>query len=152
MQERTWPFEWVSPARQKVLRAAASPDHHGIVVVGKAGHGKTSLARQWLRGHPSGHMFAGTAAARTVPSGAFIALLDGAEAGTTAALRAARAALSAGGRTRIAVDDAHLLDPVSASFLHHVVVEQLADVLVTVRAGSPAPDAVRALWKDDRWG
>ncbi len=149
MQERTWPFEWVSPARQKVLRAAASPDHHGIVVVGKAGHGKTSLARQWLRGHPSGHMFAGTAAARTVPSGAFIALLDGAEAGTTAALRAARAALSAGGRTRIAVDDAHLLDPVSASFLHHVVVEQLADVLVTVRAGRPAPDAVRALWKDD---
>ncbi|WP_257478592.1 LuxR C-terminal-related transcriptional regulator [Acidipropionibacterium jensenii] len=149
MHERTWPFEWLSPARQKVLLAAASGDHRGLVVLGRAGHGKTSLARQWLRDHPSGHMFAGTAAAQAVPAGAFIALLGGAAGSITDQLRTAGAVLSTGERTRIAVDDAHLLDPASASFLHHVVVEHLADVLVTVRAGHQVPDAVRALWKDE---
>jgi len=53
-----------------------------------------------------------------------------------------------GARAVVAVDDAHLLDPLSAFVLHQLVVRGAAFVIVTIRGGEPVPDAVRALWKD----
>jgi hypothetical protein len=48
----------------------------------------------------------------------------------------------------VGVDDAHLLDDLSALLVHQLVLTDAAAVVVTVRTGEPAPDAVTALWKD----
>jgi hypothetical protein len=48
----------------------------------------------------------------------------------------------------IGVDDAHDLDEVSASLLHQLVLRNTAAVILTLRTGRSAPDAVTALWKD----
>ena len=49
----------------------------------------------------------------------------------------------------IGVDDAQLLDPVSAALVLHLATSGAAFVLATVRAGEPCPDAIVSLWKDD---
>ena len=49
----------------------------------------------------------------------------------------------------IGVDDAQLLDPVSAALVLHLATSGSAFVLATVRAGEPCPDAIVSLWKDD---
>jgi DNA-binding CsgD family transcriptional regulator len=46
------------------------------------------------------------------------------------------------------VDDAHLLDALSAFVLHQIVLRKAASVIVTIRSGEPVTDAVTALWKD----
>ncbi|WP_164984075.1 helix-turn-helix transcriptional regulator, partial [Cellulomonas endophytica] len=54
----------------------------------------------------------------------------------------------------LVVDDAHLLDELSALVVHRAVVRGALPVVVTLRSDEPAPDAVTALWKDDllpRW-
>jgi predicted ATPase len=66
-------------------------------------------------------------------------------------LRQASAALLAGaGRTEVivGVDDAHLLDELSATLVHQLVLRRAATVVLTLRTGETPPDAVTALWKD----
>ena len=46
------------------------------------------------------------------------------------------------------VDDAHLLDHVTASMVHQLALRDAAIVVAIVRSGEPAPDAITALWKD----
>jgi hypothetical protein len=46
------------------------------------------------------------------------------------------------------VDNAHLLDELSAVLVHQLVLRRAATVVLTLRAGETAPDAVTALWKD----
>ena len=48
----------------------------------------------------------------------------------------------------LAVDDAQLLDPVSAALVLHLTTDGAAFVLGTVRTGDPCPDAITSLWKD----
>jgi DNA-binding NarL/FixJ family response regulator/tetratricopeptide (TPR) repeat protein len=48
----------------------------------------------------------------------------------------------------IVVDDAHLLDDVSASLLQQLVAQRRATVILTVRSAVPAPDAIESVWKD----
>jgi DNA-binding CsgD family transcriptional regulator len=48
----------------------------------------------------------------------------------------------------VGVDDAHLLDELSAVLVHQLVLRQAATVVLTLRTGEAAPDAVTALWKD----
>ncbi|PBC35518.1 helix-turn-helix transcriptional regulator [Rhodococcus sp. ACS1] len=48
----------------------------------------------------------------------------------------------------IGVDDAHLLDDLSAFVVLQLVQRRLAPVVVTVRTGEPVPDALSSLWKD----
>ncbi|HEX2285583.1 MAG TPA: helix-turn-helix transcriptional regulator, partial [Mycobacterium sp.] len=45
-------------------------------------------------------------------------------------------------------DDAHLLDDLSAFTVHQLVTRRLATVILTIRSGEPAPDAITAIWKD----
>ncbi|SEH82043.1 regulatory protein, luxR family [Mycolicibacterium rutilum] len=47
----------------------------------------------------------------------------------------------------VGVDDAHLLDELSAFVLHQIVVRQAAKVIVTVRDGEPLPAALQDLWR-----
>jgi DNA-binding NarL/FixJ family response regulator len=48
----------------------------------------------------------------------------------------------------LGLDDAQLLDPVSATLVLHLTATGHAFVLATVRADGPCPDAIMALWKD----
>ena len=48
----------------------------------------------------------------------------------------------------VLVDDAHLLDDLSALIVHQLVLQDVASVIATIRTGEPTPDAVTALWKD----
>jgi DNA-binding CsgD family transcriptional regulator len=48
----------------------------------------------------------------------------------------------------LAVDDAHLLDDVSATLVHQLVAARSARVLVTMRSLESPPEPIIALWKD----
>ncbi len=128
----------------------------GVVLAGAAGVGKTRLAREALaasqRRGAATRWVAATASARELPLAAFVPVtgdLGGVPADLLrqAAEGLARVARDMGGLV-IGVDDAHHLDDLSSSLLHQLVLRNAAAVVVTVRTGQPAPDAVTALWKD----
>jgi DNA-binding NarL/FixJ family response regulator len=64
--------------------------------------------------------------------------------------QASDALLAGAGRPGVivGVDDAHLLDELSAVLVHQLVLRRAASVVLTLRTGETAPDAVTALWKD----
>jgi DNA-binding CsgD family transcriptional regulator len=119
----------------------------GAVIAGAPGTGKTRLATEVAERAAAGgrtvEWVRATRSAASIPFGAFAPLLPGGED-----LAAARRRL-AGRRLVLCVDDAQRLDPGSAALVHQLAAAGEATVLATVRADEPAPDAVRALWKDD---
>ena len=125
------------------------------MLAGAAGVGKTRLAREALKRaagqHTETRWAYGTASARSTPLGAFEGLLGDLGSDPARIVRRAVDALgsSSGPRPLIAVDDAHELDELSALVVHNLVVRGVATVLVTLRSGEEAPDAVTALWKDE---
>jgi DNA-binding CsgD family transcriptional regulator len=134
------------------------PDAAGVVVAGAPGVGKTRLVAEALdvavrTGRATARATA-TEAASAIPLGALSHLLPVDSAAATSGLdllRQARLALRARSRRDklvLCVDDAHLLDPVSATLVQQLVTGGTAVVFVTVRTGEAAPDAVTALWKD----
>jgi DNA-binding NarL/FixJ family response regulator len=132
----------------------------GVVLAGAAGVGKTRLAREALGlaalSGASTKWAVATSSARAVQLGALAPSLDLANvsmSGDPATLsQQAIAALLSGAPAAgviIGIDDAHLLDDLSASVVHQLALQRLAPLVVTVRTGEPAPDAITALWKDD---
>ena len=63
-------------------------------------------------------------------------------------MASALAALTRDNPSWILIDDAHLLDPLSAAMVLQLVVNRRAGVIVTLRHRAPAADAITALWKD----
>ncbi|WP_096283946.1 helix-turn-helix transcriptional regulator [Mycobacterium ahvazicum] len=127
----------------------------GVALAGKAGVGKSRLAREAVRAAAdAGWTVRSTAATvthRPIPLAAFALWTDDAQGAPHALARRVVDALTAGtqpDRLLVFVDDAHLLDDLSALVLHQLVQLQAATVLVTIRTGEPAPAAVTALWKD----
>ncbi|TRW79380.1 AAA family ATPase [Mycolicibacterium sp. 018/SC-01/001] len=127
-------------------------DRSGAALIGPAGVGKTWLLRRaaerlgpevtrvdWVRA---------TATRQAIPFAAVDHLIDVPDSGTTAAiLRAARARLGDG--RLLVVDDAHLLDPLSAALIYQLAVGATARVLVSASVSSVAvPAEVSALWQD----
>lgn len=129
--------------------AGALEDTGGVLLAGAAGVGKTRLTRAALATQAADRVpwVIATDSARRIPLGAFAPLLDELPDGASAALPAAHAALR-GGLTVLAVDDAHLLDDVSATLLNQLGVDHEYRMVITVRTEHQAPDAVTALWKD----
>ncbi|MFZ0122268.1 MAG: hypothetical protein WAL99_23070 [Pseudonocardiaceae bacterium] len=127
----------------------------GVVLAGAAGVGKTRLAREALaaaqqRGAVTRWAVA-TASARALPLGAFAATVGVVGPDPARLVRQASDALLAGGGRAgviVGVDDAHLLDELSAVLVHQLVLRQAATVVLTLRTGETAPDAITALWKD----
>ena len=127
----------------------------GVVFMGEGGVGKTRLAEECLRiGIDAGYSTARVTATRgaaDIPLGALAPLFL--ELGDKAVnlLSAARAALAerAGeSQLLLMVDDAHLLDDVSAALLLSIASDRQVFVIATLRAGEAVPDAITELWKD----
>jgi DNA-binding CsgD family transcriptional regulator len=139
-----------------IRRALTGAGHHsGVVIAGAAGVGKTWLAREALRRtEASGERtkwIVGTESARVLPLGAFIGELGEAMSDPLTNVRRvinSFVAQQRRGRVVVGVDDAHLLDGLSALVVHQLAQSGGARLLVTMRTGSEEPDAVTLLYKD----
>jgi DNA-binding CsgD family transcriptional regulator len=140
-----------------IIRRALSGagNYSGVVVAGAAGVGKTWLAREVLRrAEASGERttwIVGTESAHALPLGAFIGSLGEAMSDPLTNVRRvinSFVAQQRRGRVVVGVDDAHLLDGLSALVVHELAQSGGARLVVTMRTGSEEPDAVTALWKD----
>ncbi|HEX4356871.1 MAG TPA: LuxR C-terminal-related transcriptional regulator [Pseudonocardia sp.] len=146
--------DWPLTGRDEELRGAigAQRTAGGVLLAGPAGVGKTRLAREVLRdaAHRGRRVrwATATAAARELPLGAFSALVTDATRPVDASLLARVASAIRDRADVLVVDDAHLLDDLSAVVLHRLALERAVGLVVVVRAGEPMPDAVTALWKD----
>lgn len=121
----------------------------GAVLVGAAGVGKTWLARTAAERLASqfDRVDWVTATTPAVPFSAFSHLMDVPSTGKTAAvLRDARESL--GDDRLLVVDDAHLLDKLSAALVYQLAVSGTAKLIVTVSANGPVADEISALWRD----
>jgi DNA-binding CsgD family transcriptional regulator len=139
-----------------ICRALNKPgSFSGAVIVGAAGAGKTRLAREaLLRAQARGentNWIVGTQSARALPLGAFSA--SPVEVMSDPLLNVQRVIdffinQQRRGRVLMGVDDAHLLDGLSAHIVHQLARSRGVRLVVTLRAGESEPDAVTALWKD----
>ncbi|MBJ7340229.1 LuxR family transcriptional regulator [Mycolicibacterium sp.] len=122
----------------------------GIVLVGDAGVGKTTLARLVTQALPTKVQWvAGTESARSIPLGVFAHLVSSATSRDPMAfLSAARQALLSKQGAVVGVDDAHMLDQLSATLLHQLALDGSVRIVATVRRGETVPDAITSLWKD----
>jgi tetratricopeptide (TPR) repeat protein len=146
------PVEWVTAAPDRALKLLETGvrEQAGALLIGSAGVGKTWLARtaadrlasqfdrvDWV-----------TAAAPAVPFAAFNHLIDVPDTGKTAAvMRAARESLSDG--RLLIVDDAHLLDKLSAALVYQLAVSGAVKLIVTVAPNGVVAEEISALWRDD---
>jgi DNA-binding CsgD family transcriptional regulator len=153
-----WPLTGRGEEFRLIGEALADSDRRGVVIAGQAGVGKTRLAREAADAMAASgwavRKVVGTAIGRSVPLGAFAAWVDDFDANPLAMARQVVTGLRAGAgdaRLLIILDDAHLLDDLSALAVHQLVAQDVAGpvrVIATVRTGQPVPDAVSTLWKD----
>lgn len=121
----------------------------GAVLLGPDGVGKTSLARtaaDWLGPDFRRVVWvSGTESGAAIPFAAVAHLIEVPSAGKTAeVLRTARESL--GADLLMVVDDAHLLDKLSAALVYQLARSGAAKLIVTASADRPVPDEVSALW------
>lgn len=135
--------------------AALDPEaeFQGVALVGESGVGKSALARALAERLESDgntvRFVLGTQTGYDVPLGAFSrsVTLDTARE-PAAMLAAAHETLGAEQNLVIVVDDAHLLDPLSATLVYQLAAAGSARAIVTILSGEPALDAVVALLKE----
>ncbi|WP_433660264.1 LuxR C-terminal-related transcriptional regulator [Nocardia sp. CA-128927] len=147
---RNWPMVERVTEFEAIRAALTGTEHVGAVLTGDAGVGKTTLARQ-ATAAVGGNIrwVAGTESARSIPLGVFAHMVGVYTAHDPVTfMSAAREALLADGHTIIGVDDAHLLDQLSATLLLQLAIDKAAHIVATVRSGVQVPDAVTSLWKD----
>jgi hypothetical protein len=140
--------------RDELTFVSEALERGGCVIAGVAGVGKSRLAAEAAMSHgaPVVRVVATTAAA-SIPFGAFGHLVASVETTAVGAIPAYVEALrrhASAERPTLLVDDAHLLDEASAALVLTARESEAARVLVTLRRGEAAPDAITALWKERR--
>ena len=146
----SWPLISRSALDRVVDTLGANPA--GVALIGNEGVGKTTLAAQAAerlgRGEPLWVL--GTLAQSSIPFGAFGPLLDVDDVGKPAAMIAAAAdsLLAKANSVPIIVDNARLLDPLSASLVYRLAKDGACPLIVTVRSVLRVPQVVSALWDD----
>lgn len=150
-----WPLTGRTEELRVIGDALADDVCSGMVIAGPAGVGKTRLARTAgdiaAQSGWAVQRIAGTAAGRPLTLGAFARWADATDGSPLMLARKVLSGLTAethGARLLILVDDAHLLDDLSALIVHQLVLQEAASVIATVRTGELTSDAVTALWKD----
>ncbi|EUA42208.1 AAA ATPase domain protein [Mycobacterium xenopi 4042] len=131
----------------------ADAKFRGVVLLGDGGVGKSTLARAVADAVESSgqtvRFVLGTQTGRAVPLGAFSRLVTVAAAQSPAAmLGGALKTLETDPDLVLVVDDAHLLDPLSASLVYQLAAGGSTQLIVTIRSGEPVLDAVTALMKE----
>src|ERR1700759_3461580 len=156
--QSAWPLVGRDRELDAIASARSSPGCRGVVLIADAGVGKSRLAREAQDAAEREGAFVAwvqaTRSASGVPLAAVADLVpDEVRSDDVVALMrrcGEELRTRAGGReVVIGVDDAQLLDPISAALVLHLATSGAAFVLVTVRAGEPCPDAIVSLWKDD---
>lgn len=135
-----------------VHTAIDAGDVAGIVIGGPAGVGKSRIARQALfdakaQGFEC-RWVVGASSAAKVPLGAFTVWAPPGVSDTVHLLRGVIASLTdapSGAPILICVDDAHLLDDLSAFVVHQIVQRGVAKVVLTLRDGEPVPASVEEI-------
>ena len=145
-----WPLVGRAAELDRVAGALARPDCSGVVLTGEGGVGKTRLANECLGlAEQSGFATARAVATRSTASitlGALAPLLPDLGDRSLNLLGAAREALAERAGTNpllLFVDDAHLLDEVSAALLLQIAADRHIFVLVTLRSS-----AETSRWRD----
>ena len=153
------PHSWPLTGRDEEIGVIAellgSDQYQGVALAGRAGVGKSRLAREAataaMNSGWSVRYVAATATGKSVPLGAFAQWTEDVDGAPLTLVRKVVGALTAGidaTRLVVLIDDAHLLDELSALVVHQLVLQRTATVIATIRSSQPAPDAVTALWKD----
>jgi DNA-binding CsgD family transcriptional regulator len=128
------------------------------VLAGPPGVGKSRLAAELAaRATAAGdrtRTITATTATRLLPLGALTQALSPPEStlDASAALWSAIEGLraeAAEGRVLFVVDDAHLLDDLSATVLHRLAADRALTVVATMRTSEPVPAPIAALWTED---
>jgi len=153
-----WPLIGRNQELEAIASARTNPACHGVVVIADAGVGKSRLIREAQAAAERDGAFVSwvqaTRSAAAVPLAAMAELVPD-EVRTDDIVALLRRcgdelrARAAGRPVVLGVDDAQLLDPVSAALVLHLATSSSAFILATVRAGEPCPDAIVSLWKDD---
>ncbi|MEZ0364406.1 LuxR C-terminal-related transcriptional regulator [Mycobacterium sp. pUA109] len=149
-----WPIVARDDELRRALRAVDGDQRRrGVVLVGESGVGKSTLARalaQTLKSDRYSVRFVlGTEAGRAVPLGAFSRSVSvDAPAAPATMLAAAHKTLEQEQNLVLVVDDAQLLDPLSASLVYQLAAGGAARLITTIRSGEAVADAVTALWKE----
>ncbi|MGO9155762.1 LuxR C-terminal-related transcriptional regulator [Mycobacterium sp.] len=139
------------PVEQEAIRSAlGGGESCGAILFGAAGVGKTTLARTVTASLRSKVNWAAcTESSRSIPLGAFAHWVrPSASRDPVALIASARESILAQDNTVVSIDDAHLLDQLSATLLHQIAVDGAGRIVATVRSGEPVPDAITSLWKD----
>lgn len=148
-----WPLVGRAAEIHTIRASVTAPELSGIVVSGAAGVGKSRLVREALKG-ANPRWIVGTTAARGLPLGAFAAWAGDPDGDRLQLVRGVIEAVTStptGHPALLGIDDAQLLDDLSAFVLHQVVQRRAARVVLTVREGDPIPDSVREIWKDHQF-
>jgi DNA-binding CsgD family transcriptional regulator/energy-coupling factor transporter ATP-binding protein EcfA2 len=149
-----WPIVGRSDElRQALTVLGGAAEFRGVVLMGDSGVGKSTLAHALADVLESRELNVRfvlcTETDRWVPFGAFSWLRTVPTSREPAAmLAAAQRALEQEENLVVAIDDAHLLDPLSASLVYHLAATASARLILTITSGHAAPDPVTALWKD----
>lgn len=150
-----WPLTGREDESSVIAELLGGDRYQGVALAGRAGVGKSRLARDATaaaaaRGWTVCHV-AATATGSCIPLGAFAPWTDDFDGAPLTLARRVIGMLTAGTDPEhllVLVDDAHLLDQLSALVLHQLVLQRAAKVIITIRSGVPAADAVTVLWKD----
>ncbi len=162
MQLADWPIVGRDEELDLVVRELVERER-SVVIAGPAGVGKSRVAREAVARAAEGaatRVVTATLSAATTPLGALLGVLRGAEGGAAAdgvdraglfrrVGQELRTAAAGGAATVVGIDDAHLLYDVSAAHVHQLAEQGDARLVVTLRAGEAAPDAITALWRDE---